>query len=384
MLARWPLWVVASCAFLVALALAAGALVAVLGWLGLLSRSAFRSSSGTALNVVKVVLGAVAGVGALMGLVIAYRRQLVAESTDDRDRTRLFNERFSAAAEQLGSDRAGVRQAGIYSMEGLADDWAAGRQRCIDVLCALARRGHGLEPPPDASIEDRLAWDDDRQFRHAIMRVVAAHLRPEGAGHADDHVPYRPVVSWQGGNFDFTGALIDGGDLDGIELTDGQLVFAGARFVADTPLVLRGSKFLGKSLLDVRGVRFESGGLDLSKVFVGPKATVNCSDTIFEAGCVDIRSTVIEGWFYLCRASFSGTEIELSEAVLRGSIDLREAKLTEGVVRFDDAMVGPERFWVEGAQFEGTILDFSKAEIVGELDFGSATPPTGVVLPPAP
>jgi uncharacterized protein YjbI with pentapeptide repeats len=269
-------------------------------------------------------------------------------------------------------------------MEGLADDWPAGRQRCIDVLCALARRGHVLEPPPDASIEDRLAWDDDRQFRHAIMRVVAAHLRPEGAGHADDHVPYRPVVSWQGGNFDFTGALIDGGDLDGIELTDGQLVFAGARFVADTPLVLRGSKFLGKSLLDVRGVRFESGGLDLSKVLVGPKATVNCSDALFENGRVDIRSTTIEGWFYLCRANFSGTEIELSEAVLRGSIDMREAKLTEGVLRFDDAVVEPERFWFEGAQFEGTMLDFSKAKTLSELDFGSAAPPTGVVLPPAP
>ncbi|MEY9864327.1 uncharacterized protein YjbI with pentapeptide repeats [Catenulispora sp. GAS73] len=193
-----------------------------------------------------------------------------------------------------------------------------------------------------------------------------------------------PSCRGKGGNFDFTGALIDGGDLDGIELTDGQLVFAGARFVADAPLVLRGSKFLGKSLLDVRGARFESGGLDLSKVLVGPKATVNCSDTLFEDGRVDIRSTIVEGWFYLCRASFSGTEIELSEAVLRGSIDLREAKLTKGVVRFDDAVVGPERFWFEGAQFEGTTLDFSKAKIVSELDFGSTTPPTGVVLPPAP
>jgi hypothetical protein len=63
---------------------------------------------------------------------------------------------------------------------------------------------------------------------------------------------------------------------------------------------------------------------------------------------------------------------------------LREAKLTKGVVRFDDAVVGPERFWFEGAHFEGTMLDFSKAKIVSELDFGSATPPTGVVLPPAP
>ena len=373
MLARWPLGWVALGTFLVALVLALGSLAAVLGWLGLLSRSAFHSSTGTVLDVVKLVLGAVAGVGALVGLVIAYRRQLVAETADDRERTRLFNERFNAAASQLGSDRAGVRQAGIYSMEGLADDWPAGRQKCVDVLCALARRGHVLEPAPDALIEDRLAWDDDRQFRHAIMRVVAAHLGPDAA------------VSWQGGTFDFTGALIDGGDLEGIELTGGELIFAGARFVADAPLVLRGSRIV-KGLLDVRNAVFESGGLDLSKVAVGPDATVNFSDARFENGCLDLRTTAIEGRCYLCRAALNGTEFKLEEADLRGSIDFRDARLVDGLMRFAGARVESGRFRFGGARFEGTTLDFSEARIDGAFDFGTATPatpPTGVILPSA-
>ena len=319
----------------------------------------------------RTLISVVAGVGALVGLVIAYRRQLVAEAADDRDRTRLFNERFSAAAEQLGSDRAGVRQAGIYSMEGLADDWPAGRQKCIDVLCALARRGHALEPAPDAPIEDRLAWDDDRQFRHAIMRVVAAHLRPDAA------------VPWRGGTFDFTGALIDGGDLDGIVLSEGALIFAGARFVADTLLVMRGSHITG-GLLDVRGAVFETGGLDLSKASIGPHATLNFSDARFDDGRVDIRTTTMEGWCYLCRATMNGTKFLFSEGQLRGVIDFREAKLLNGLLCFEEAVVESQQFWFKGAQFEGATLDFSKARINGELDFGTATTPTGVLLPAAP
>jgi uncharacterized membrane protein affecting hemolysin expression len=39
-------------------------------------------------------------------------------------RTRTLNERFTAAAGQLGSDKLpAVRLAGVYAMAGLADDW---------------------------------------------------------------------------------------------------------------------------------------------------------------------------------------------------------------------------------------------------------------------
>ena len=384
-LARWPLGRVAFGTFLLTLVLALGALGGVLSGLGLLSRSAFRAQSGTVLDVVKLVLAVVAGGGALVGLVIAYRRQLVAETADVRERTRLFNERFNAAAEQLGSDRAGIRQAGVYSMEGLADDWPEGRQKCIDVLCALARRGHVLQPPPDAPIEEQLAWDDDRQFRHAIMRVVADHLRPKTAVPWGGGLRTEAAVPWSGGTVDFTGAVIDGGDFEGIELSEGRLVFAGARFVGAAPLVLRGSRLVG-GLLDVRAAVFESGVFDLSKAEIGPEATVNFSDSVFQDGCLDLRSTTIEGWCYLCRSQLAGTEFMFGEAELRGHghMDFREARLAGGKLGFQAAVVAePKQFLFKGARFEGATFDFSDARVEGEFEFGTAVP-SGVILPTVP
>jgi hypothetical protein len=63
------------------------------------------------------------------------REQL--DKTLAEQRTRTLNERFAAAAGQLGSDKPPeVRLAGVYAMAGLADDWAENRQTCVDVLCA--------------------------------------------------------------------------------------------------------------------------------------------------------------------------------------------------------------------------------------------------------
>jgi uncharacterized membrane-anchored protein YhcB (DUF1043 family) len=53
---------------------------------------------------------------------------------------RTLNERFATAAEKLGGDKPpAVRLAGVYAMAGLADDWEANRQVCIDVLCGYLR-----------------------------------------------------------------------------------------------------------------------------------------------------------------------------------------------------------------------------------------------------
>ena len=47
--------------------------------------------------------------------------------------------RYQDAASQLGHEKAAVRLAGVYAMAGLADDWRAQRQQCVDVLCAYLR-----------------------------------------------------------------------------------------------------------------------------------------------------------------------------------------------------------------------------------------------------
>jgi hypothetical protein len=71
-------------------------------------------------------------------------------------RTRTWNERFATAANQLGSDKpAAVRLAGVYAMAGLADDWEANRQTCINVLCAYLRMPYEPDPGKDSPVPEQ-------------------------------------------------------------------------------------------------------------------------------------------------------------------------------------------------------------------------------------
>jgi hypothetical protein len=159
---------------MLALALAIAAAVTVTG-LHFLHFHEFKPepqlSAGTLYDLLKVAFVVAAGIGGVVALVTAYRRQRVAEfvqalarqqhelasraedraardSQQERDlaATRLLNERFTTAAAQLGDDKPAVRLAGVYAMAGLADDWPAQRQTCVDVLCAYLRMPY--EPDP--------------------------------------------------------------------------------------------------------------------------------------------------------------------------------------------------------------------------------------------
>jgi uncharacterized membrane-anchored protein YhcB (DUF1043 family) len=71
-------------------------------------------------------------------------------------RTRTLNDRFTTAAEQLGSEKPAVQLAGVYAMAGLADDWEENRQTCVDVLCAYLRMPYEPDPGQDAPAPLRL------------------------------------------------------------------------------------------------------------------------------------------------------------------------------------------------------------------------------------
>lgn len=110
-------------------ALAACFAAAVIGLVGLsflawalLHRPKLPHSSTVSLHdfvsVLQLVFASVAGAGALVALVMAYRRQRVAETATAHDRTRVCNERFIAIAAQLGDDKpAAVRLAGVHAMK---------------------------------------------------------------------------------------------------------------------------------------------------------------------------------------------------------------------------------------------------------------------------
>lgn len=91
------------------------------------------------LDLAKISLGVVGGIGAAQALVVAYRRQRLLESDESG-----FVKRFGEAAQQLSGDRPALRLAGVYAMAALADDWAPQRQQCINVLCAFDFRIHRL------------------------------------------------------------------------------------------------------------------------------------------------------------------------------------------------------------------------------------------------
>lgn len=90
------------------------------------------------------------GSGGVIVLYLAWRRQQaledtlahqerVAESTEDDARERRITDLYTKAADQLGSDKAAVRLAGLYALERLAQDHPTQRLTIVNVLCAYLR-----------------------------------------------------------------------------------------------------------------------------------------------------------------------------------------------------------------------------------------------------
>ncbi|ANN14331.1 hypothetical protein SD37_00775 [Amycolatopsis orientalis] len=160
----------------------AGAVGAALLWLLGFPSLPSATSFGTTevLELLKIALAVVAGLGGVVLLAVNLRKQRVAESEhllaqakDERERAQGFNERFGTAAEQLAHENAAVRLAGLYAMAGLADDWVTNRQICVDVLCGYLR----LPVSDDAS---------ERKVRESVLRVLRDRLGEDWRGNALD------------------------------------------------------------------------------------------------------------------------------------------------------------------------------------------------------
>ncbi|GAA4600596.1 hypothetical protein GCM10023195_00360 [Actinoallomurus liliacearum] len=323
----WPIGralAVAGLSVAVGLAMVTVVALAVLGFPHLARHKDL--SVGDLLDVLKLVLGTVAGAGALAALVMNYRKQRVAEVAETRDRVRVFNERFTTAAGQLGHDEAAVRLAGIYAMAGLADDWEHGRQTCIDVLCAYLRMPYEPDPGSGAPAAEGLVFGRNQEVRHAIIKVITTHLR-SGAR-----------VSWRGHDFDFTGARFDGGDFSHAKFIDGEISFTGAEFTGGT-VSFAGAEF--RSEVSFARAEFTGGVVDFS----GAEFTRVTSGTV----------------------SFSGAQFTGGEVSFGG------AQFTSGVVDFSGAVFIDGTADFSGAQFTGSTVDFSGADFTGgEVIFSGA------------
>jgi hypothetical protein len=201
------------------------------------------------LEAIKTAGTIVVGTGGAVALLLAARRQRsteIALKQKDRDQAhqervaaateadaleRRVTELYTKAADQLGSEKAPVRLAGLYALERLAQANPSQRQTVVNVLCAYLRMPYqppeeapradageqdgtdnGVGPEPAASRGDTIesvqaaAGERERRIQEREVRLTAQRI-------LTDHLlagPGRLLFSgfWGNRDLDLTGALL--------------------------------------------------------------------------------------------------------------------------------------------------------------------------------
>ncbi|WP_328543486.1 MULTISPECIES: pentapeptide repeat-containing protein [unclassified Streptomyces] len=330
----WPVWIVAPVALI-----AAGAL----GWViyhyayDRFAQAAADQKPPKPVNindVLKATVTALTLIGAVLAGLYAYRKQLLAEGDAHRADASQLAERYTTAAEQLGHDQAAVRLAGVYALARLADDWAEQRQVCIDVLCAYLRMPY--EPDPTAPDHKT----GEKEVRQTIIRVIRDHLQ-------DPHTS----TTWCRNNFNFTGAIFDGGDFSTSHFRE-TVSFDGATFSGGT-VSFDGATFSDGTVTFDRAT-FNDGTVTFTRAtFSG--GTVSFFDGAFSGG------TVAFG-----RAMFSGSTVDFGDAAFSGGmVSFVGAMFSGGMVTFDGAMFSGGTVSFGGATFSGGTVSFDGATLSG-------------------
>ncbi|WP_460303219.1 pentapeptide repeat-containing protein [Actinocorallia aurea] len=263
----------------------------------------------------------------------------------------LVTGRFTAAVEQLGSNKAPVELGGVHALAGIADDEPSMRQTCIDVLCAYLRLPYEPDPGDDpAHASARMDYRAFREVRHTIIRLIGNHLR----------LPADHPRSWQGHDFDFTDVVFDGGDLHGARFSSGTINFIGAKFSSGL-VSFAEVEFCGAS---VNFARAEISGRSINfshaKISGG---TVNFSNAKISYDFVSFwRATVSGGWINFWRMRFSG-----------GTVSFHEASFSGGRVVFAGPGLPSEALKFTEASFLGGTVDLTRARF-----FDGDEPPAGI------
>lgn len=333
------------------IALAALALVIVGVGVGTWLLFAFgngTTESANQLDAIKTAGTIVVGTGGAGALWLAARRQRTSEialrqkdiDQDMADRAHALQERVAAAAEadalerrvtelytkaadQLGSDRAPVRLAGLYALERLANSTPEQRQTIVDVLCAYLRMRPRESDDPS----------QEQQVRRAALTVLATHLRRDTAR-----------TFWVDVDIDLSAAALARLDLTGCEvrnldLTDAR-VEGGAKF--DDMLVTGAAQFKMAQ-------------------FSGP-ATF---ERYRSAGEANFALTTFDDEVIFSGAAFGG-EFRLSGTACR-SVAAFDGVTVEGTARFGSARFeGDTRF--RDVEF-ASVVRFGRTEFVGAAMF---------------
>lgn len=206
-----PRWAVAAVAVTVA-ALTVGTVLVLSAWLDQLPLAG-KERVTAQLDALKVGLSIGVGGGGIFALYLAARRQRstelqvwqherdlaqrlaaqrhveevaaannahqqrVAAATEADAAERRVTELYGQAADQLGSDRAPVRLAGLYALERLAQANPDHRQTVVNVVCAYLRMPFELPEEHPAATDDA-GRREEQQVRDTAVRILVTHLQP--------------------------------------------------------------------------------------------------------------------------------------------------------------------------------------------------------------
>ncbi|MBP2323337.1 uncharacterized protein YjbI with pentapeptide repeats [Kibdelosporangium banguiense] len=319
----------------------------------------------------------------------AHQLQVAEDSRLDATERRI-TDLYVRAADQLGSDKAPVRLAGLYALERLAQDHPRLRQTIVNVLCAylrmpytlpvaaprvprpLGRRrrihpGHPTPPPVSTPTTARpVAVEIDRQEREVRLTaqsILTTHLHPgNDPGHPAD-------TFWDDIDIDLTEAT-----LVNLDLTDCKIstaTFDKVKF--DGPARFNRVKFGGHAWFNdaefTERAWFDQAAFNGDAAFSKVKfdGNVRFGEAKF-VGDAQFREAEFAGDAWFAKVKF-GWGLWFSRAKFDGTVRFTEVEFGQ------DARFNGTRFaraaWFRGATFTED-ADFGKSEFGGNALFEGA------------
>ncbi|SDO96345.1 pentapeptide repeat-containing protein [Lentzea jiangxiensis] len=367
------------------------------------------------LDAIRTGLAIGAGIGAVITLALALRRQ---QATEYDATERRLTELYVKAVDQLGSDKAAVRHGGFYALERVAQDNPAHRQTIVDVICAYLRSPYtpprapgssklkGLRAPlrpgwarplPD-TVPETTPKDADqearqeREVRLTAQRILRDHLQPRTPARSWMRWFPRPVRTFWPDididvtdatliDFDLTNAIIRNARFDNAQF-NGDASFEKAQFIGDASF--EKAQFIGAASFEkaqfgaaasFSRAQFKSDAW-FSKVQFNDNAWFNMT----RFGSAWFAEAQFNGDALFKKAQFGATAW-FDKTQFNGNASFKEASFG-GIALFRDARFGGSavfngtRFggiaFFNGTRFNDGAIRFDEAQFNNDVSFDRA------------
>ena len=289
------------------LAIAAFSLLAYL-WGGWAIWESLTGAGNDPSEIVKIALTTVGGLGAVGYIVIRYRDSQASKRAEERELSRMVDDKMQAAINQLGAEQASTRIAGVYALAEIADTHHGGqhngsrpdddyRQRIVDILCGYLRSDRE-RPTTDENGKPCKNGNYDKAVESTIIAVIRKHLQKERDDQGNQAVvqTLEDDQLWCACSLDLHGAHIhETFDLSGATIQtsmncDNVQFHGGARF---RNCIIQHGSFIGATITDT----WFNGARITDTRFGGARIT----DTQFDGARITdtrfIGATITDTWF---------------------------------------------------------------------------------------